>query len=168
MVEVKDRFEGARHPECISGEKSAEQCKFEFLNLFKQHQNSSTSGDTGVTLEEFTQYHQILSTFYLRDAEFRNFLVGVWNMDLKPLEKNIAGGPPKVYGKNSREHWKFEQHKSLYGERMLDDGYGGKVSENIRKSGPAGSALLGFGQKKPAKSMRAGTAQPLTAQKPKS
>ena len=52
---------------------------------------------------------------------------------------------------------------------MLDDGYGGKVSENIRKSGPAGSALLGFGQKKAAKSQRAGTAKPVNnMQRPKS
>ena len=51
MSEVKDCFEGARHPECISGEKTAEQCKFEFLNLFKMHQNSSTSGEKSVTLE---------------------------------------------------------------------------------------------------------------------
>lgn len=57
MSEVKDSFQGARHPECISGEKTAEQCKFEFLNLFKMHKSSSTSGDNAVTLEEFVQYH---------------------------------------------------------------------------------------------------------------
>ena len=27
MSEVKDMFEGKRHPECLSGEKTAEQCK---------------------------------------------------------------------------------------------------------------------------------------------
>ena len=52
MREVKDMFEGKRHPECLSGEKTAEQCKFEFLNLFKQYQNASNgfSGETSISL----------------------------------------------------------------------------------------------------------------------
>lgn len=85
-------------------------------------------------------------------------------MDLKPLDKNIAGGPPRVYGKNSREHWKFEQHKSLYGERLLDDGYGGKVSDNIRKSGPPDATLVSISQKKAAKSTRNGTSKPINTE----
>jgi len=42
------------------------------------------------------QYHQILSTFYLRDAEFRNFIIGVWNMDFKPVDSDFAGKKPEI------------------------------------------------------------------------
>lgn len=59
MSEVKDLFEGKRHPECLSGEKNAEQCKVEFLNLFKA-QISASSGDgndTSISLQDFMQYH---------------------------------------------------------------------------------------------------------------
>jgi hypothetical protein len=37
-----------------------------------------------------------LSTFFLRDVEFRNFLIGVWNMDLKPVDSDIAGKNPEI------------------------------------------------------------------------
>jgi hypothetical protein len=59
MSEVKEMFEGKRHPECLSGEKTAEQCKVEFLNLFKAHNNASTgfSDNTSISLQDFMQYH---------------------------------------------------------------------------------------------------------------
>jgi calcyphosin len=55
MSEVKEMFDGKRHPECISGEKTAEQCKIEFLNLFKAHNNASTGfkNQTSISLEDF-------------------------------------------------------------------------------------------------------------------
>ena len=105
MREVKEMFEGTRHPECLSGEKTAEQCKFEFLNLFKQYQNASNGfkGEASISLQDFTQYHQILSVFFDRDIEFKNFLIGVWNLDLKEVDYDIAGKKPAMQGKNSRE-----------------------------------------------------------------
>ena len=59
LSEVKDKFEGKRHPECLSGVKSAEQCKIEFLNLFKAHNNASNGfrNDSSISQEDFLQYH---------------------------------------------------------------------------------------------------------------
>ena len=52
-----------------------------------------------------------------KDLEFKNFLVGVWNMDLVSIGQNdCAGTKPAVRGKNSREQWKYENHKILFGE----------------------------------------------------
>ena len=53
-----------------------------------------------------------------KDLEFKNFLVGVWNMDLVSVGAgDFAGaGNPSKRGKNSREQWKYENHKILYGE----------------------------------------------------
>ena len=63
------------------------------------------------------QYHHMLNESFERDVEFRNFLVGVWNMDLVSVGKTeFAGTHPNVRGKNSREQWKYENHKILYGK----------------------------------------------------
>ena len=50
-------------------------------------------------------------------------------MDLKPVDSDFAGKKPSISGKNSREQWKMEQHQSLYGNRLLDDGTGSKLAE---------------------------------------
>lgn len=47
-------------------------------------------------------------------------LVGVWNMDIVPVDKRMAGSHPEVYGKNSREQWKLANHRSLFGEKYDD------------------------------------------------
>ena len=72
-----------------------------------------------MTKAEFLQYHQFLNESFERDVEFRNFLIGVWNMDLVSVApKDFAGhGNPNVRGKNSREQWKYENHKILYGKK---------------------------------------------------
>jgi len=63
------------------------------------------------------QYHQFMNESFERDTEFKNFLVGVWNMDLVSVGKNeFAGSHTNVRGKNSREQWKYENHKILYGK----------------------------------------------------
>lgn len=69
----------------------------------------------------------------MRDYEFKNLLVGVWNMDLKLVDSDFAGKKPEISGKNSREQWKMENYQSLYGNRLLDDGFGGtKIEDNKR------------------------------------
>jgi hypothetical protein len=55
------------------------------------------------------------------DQYFKIFLVGVWNMDLvNPDQQSspirIAGAHPDVYGKNAKENWKMDMHKSLFGK----------------------------------------------------
>ena len=52
-----------------------------------------------------------------RDNDFRNFVVGVWNLDLQEVGNNVAGKHPDKWGKNSREQWKYENHKVLFGDR---------------------------------------------------
>ena len=39
-------------------------------------------------------------------------------MDIVPVEKSdFAGKHTDVYGKNSREQWKYENHKTLFGNK---------------------------------------------------
>lgn len=125
MDEVKNNFRADRHPDVISGQKTPEQCRFGFFEMFTSFHNSNNnfSGDNSVTRTEFCEYHQFMNEGFERDMEFKNFLVGVWNMDLVSVgQTEFAGSKPKVRGKNAREQWKYENHKILYGkpsEQML-------------------------------------------------
>ena len=88
--------------------------------MFTTFHNASTgfSGERSVTLPEFMEYHQYLNEQFERDIEFKNFLVGVWNMDIVPVEQtDYCGKHSNVYGKNSREQWKYENHKVLFGSK---------------------------------------------------
>ena len=120
LNEVKSKFDPTRHPDVKSGLKTVEEARFGFFEMFSTFHNASTgfSGDRSVSLEEFMEYHQYLNEQFERDVEFRNFLVGVWNMDLVPVEAtDYCGKHSTVYGKNSREQWKYENHKVLFGSK---------------------------------------------------
>jgi len=63
------------------------------------------------------EYHQFMNEAFEKDVEFKNFLVGVWNMDLVSVAaSDFAGKHTNVRGKNSREQWKYENHKVLFAE----------------------------------------------------
>ena len=119
LEEVKNNFDPSRHPDVIAGTKSVEQARFGFFEMFTSFHNANNqfSGDKSVTRSEFLEYHQYMNEAFEKDLEFKNFLVGVWNMDLVTVgERDFAGKHPAVRGKNSREQWKYENHKILYGE----------------------------------------------------
>ena len=47
-------------------------------------------------------------------------MTGVWNMDLVDVNSGLiksAGVTPQVYGKNSKEQWKYDMHRSLFGDQ---------------------------------------------------
>jgi Ca2+-binding EF-hand superfamily protein len=106
LDEVKDSYDAGRHPLVLSGFRSESSVKSEFLAMFSVNHNTSTKSkdnDGVVDIDEFIQYHQLISPLVERDCEWRNMLVGVWNMDIVPVDKRVAGSHPQVYGKNSRE-----------------------------------------------------------------
>ena len=120
MNEVKSKFDPSRHPDVKSGLRTVEEARFGFFEMFTTFHNASTgfSGERSVTLDEFMEYHQYLNEQFERDVEFKNFLVGVWNMDLVPVEaSDYCGKHTNTYGKNSREQWKYENHKVLFGSK---------------------------------------------------
>lgn len=107
----------------LSGFRSESSIKSEFLAMFSVNHNTSThskDNDGVVDMDEFIQYHQLISPLVERDCEWRNMLVGVWNMDIVPVDNRVAGSHPQVYGKNSREQWKLANHRSLFGEKYDD------------------------------------------------
>jgi hypothetical protein len=45
-------------------------------------------------------------------------MTGVWNLDLVDTSASLtkpAGITPQMYGKNSKEQWKYDMHRSLFG-----------------------------------------------------
>ncbi len=45
-------------------------------------------------------------------------MTGVWNLDLVETNNTLikpAGVTPSVYGKTSKEQWKYDMHRSLFG-----------------------------------------------------
>jgi hypothetical protein len=47
-------------------------------------------------------------------------MTGVWNLDLVDTGNTVikpAGIAPSVYGKTSKEQWKYDMHRSLFGEK---------------------------------------------------
>ena len=76
-----------------------------------------------MTLDEFIDYHRYVSTFVESDKQFKTYMSGVWNMDLVDTIAPVIGGVqvppggvhPSLYGKNSREQWKYDMHRSFFG-----------------------------------------------------
>ena len=122
MSEVKEKLDPTRHPEVVAGVKTVEEARFSFFEMFSTFHNASNgfTGDSSISLNEFIEYHMYLNESFERDAEFRNFIIGVWNMDVKTVKpEDYAGQHTDTYGKNSREQWKRENHKSLFGEKTI-------------------------------------------------
>ena len=47
-------------------------------------------------------------------------MTGVWNLDLVDTSNTVikpAGLAPSVYGKTAKEQWKYDMHRSLFGEK---------------------------------------------------
>lgn len=87
-------------------------------------QHGFNPSEHAVTLEQFIDYHRYVSTFIESDKMFKVFMSGVWNMDLVETTTPAIGGAPvrpagvtpAIYGKNSREQWKYDMHRSFFGQ----------------------------------------------------
>ena len=74
-----------RHPDVLSRTKSVDEAQFEFYNLFTSMHSANKyfTDEKVVSQEDFNEYHSFVSAQIERDCEFRNFIIGVWNMDVK-------------------------------------------------------------------------------------
>lgn len=76
--------------------------------MFSTHHNVAQgfTPDKTVSLEEFMEYHQFVSSFIDNDNLFKLFMTGVWNLDLVSTATGVikpAGQTPAIYGKTSKE-----------------------------------------------------------------
>jgi len=119
LEEVKSRFDASRDPLVVVGLKSENHVRDAFFDMFDKHHEAEThfSGETAVTRQAFILFFRFMSPQFEKDAEFHNHLIGTFNMDIVPVGgKEYPGKHTDVYGKNSREQWKFDFHKPVFGE----------------------------------------------------
>lgn len=127
LNEVKDRFCPNRHPDVLSRLMNTEEAKFEFYNLFTTMHSANNFfwDEKRVSRDDFIEYHSIVSTQIERDCEFRNFIIGVWNMDIldenmPPQQTRQTFNDPNLAGKrdiafpakNTHVAWKHDFHRS--------------------------------------------------------
>lgn len=119
LEEVKSRFDASRDPLVVVGLKSENHVRDAFFDMFDKHHEAEThfSGETAVTRQAFILFFRFMSPQFEKDAEFHNHLIGTFNMDIVSVGgKEYPGKHTDVYGKNSREQWKFDFHKPVFGE----------------------------------------------------
>lgn len=94
--------------------------------------NKNFRDDKQVTLEDFIEWHAFVNTQIERDCEFRNFIIGVWNLDTMEnfdsdfhtttnfIDSSIAGKRAVAFpAKNSHEQWKHDFHRSQFGQPTI-------------------------------------------------
>jgi len=92
--------------------------------------NKYFTDDKVVTQEDFNEYHNFVSAQIERDCEFRNFIIGVWNMDVRENlqpdtrthynDTSIAGKKAVAFpAKNSHEQWKHDFHRSQFAQPTI-------------------------------------------------
>ena len=85
LTELKNCFEPTRHPDVIKGIKTVDEVRFEFFNLFTtlHGANHQFNSEAGVTLSDFMEYHTIVNSEIERDADFKNYVTAIWNLDVR-------------------------------------------------------------------------------------
>lgn len=87
LEEVKGKFDATRHPDVVVGRVKAEVIAAQFYDMFGSFHAASTNFDNSAAIDRnlFTEYFHYISPHFDKEYEFRNFVVGVWNMDLNPV-----------------------------------------------------------------------------------
>ncbi len=118
----------------LTKKKSLEEARFDFMNMFTtlHSANSNFKDQRTVNEASFIEYHAIVNTQIERDCDFRNLIVGVWNMDVlfdekqkvksmtHYIDEGIAGKKSVAFpAKNSHVTWQHDFHRSLFGQQSL-------------------------------------------------
>lgn len=118
-ADVVKHFNSSRHPSVTNLESSEEGVTAEFNQNFAIHHGvwNDFADANPVTREEFFNYFRILSVTIQIDAAFNQYMVGVWNADVRDLQNTqTAGKNPDHEFKDHRANWKYDFHRSLYGD----------------------------------------------------
>lgn len=125
LSELKDVFNAQRHPEVVKGVKSADEVRFEFQNLFTSlhSANNNFNVEAAVSMNEFMEWHTILNTQIERDADFKELLIKVWNLDASQ-SGSFAGGVQNIEiarqaDRNAREMYRHDFHRVTFGNQQI-------------------------------------------------
>jgi hypothetical protein len=118
--DIKGVYDASRHPDVKSGKKSEDEVLKEFLETFEMNHNvmHGYGSDGVVTQEEFMEYYNNVSVNIDNDQYFDLMMTNAWNLDGKNSSASsqpFAGASSKVYAISSRQAWKNDHHRDLFG-----------------------------------------------------
>ena len=107
------------HPEVKSGKRTEDEVITEFMETFEQHHNTihGTKADGIITPDEFLEYYAHVSANIDSDAYFELMMSNAWGFESahNPASMAYAGSKKKVTNVNSREAYRNDHHRNLFG-----------------------------------------------------
>ena len=115
---ISENFNSSRHPGVKAGYITADDVQLDFEETFKALHSvyHSFQLDQPVTKDEFFEYFRILSTTVPNDKVFDMIMTGVWDIDLRGLDLKTGGVRADFDHNGTRSAWKYDFHRSLYGD----------------------------------------------------
>lgn len=117
--DIKDKYDGSKHPDVKSGKKTEEEVLKEFLETFEMHHAvlHGYQSDGKVTMEEFVEYYTNISANIENDAYFDLMISNAWNLDGRNNTDNLpyAGSQRKITQVSARDAWRQDHHRNLFG-----------------------------------------------------
>lgn len=119
--DIRGIYDGSRHPDVKNGKKTEDEVLKDFLETFEMHHNvqNGYQADGTITREEFVEYYNNISSNIENDAYFDLMVTNAWNLDNKNNAASMpyAGSSMKVTNINSREAWRQDHHRTLFGNK---------------------------------------------------
>lgn len=80
--DIRDIYNGKKHPDVINGKKTEEQILMDFLETFETHHSVRSGGanDSSVTQEEWIEYYNNISISIDDDPYFEQMMNSSWNI----------------------------------------------------------------------------------------
>ena len=90
------------------------------METFQQHHNNTTgaSKDDKISLDEFIEYYNNISCNIENDQYFDLMITNAWGLEgdsSNPANMPFAGSKKKIQNVNSREAYRQDHHRNLFG-----------------------------------------------------
>lgn len=92
--QLREAFDGRKHPEVANGKKSTDEVITDFLEIFETHHNSFNGfkKTDQVSKEEFVEFYKTLSPNYEDDFTFCAMVRGVWGVKNDAMSATYSSG----------------------------------------------------------------------------
>jgi len=118
LSHIKSCFNAKLHPDVKLGKRKEEEVLKEFFEMIDMHHSiiNNFTSQIFVSRDEFFEFYSILSSCIEADSMFDQHVTNCWNLTLSSNLSKLpyAGISAKIYHVNSKEQWKYDNHKQLY------------------------------------------------------
>ena len=120
LEEFQKKYDANNHPDVRSGKRTQDEVLIEFMETFQSHHNSATTSkrDNKISIDEFIEYYNHISCSIDSDSYFDTMITNAWGLtgDLNnPNNLPFAGTAQKINHVNSREAYRQDHHRNLFG-----------------------------------------------------